>query len=90
VLDLRAEHQGGTTPMGAVALAPPRRLAAQVERAAGQTLEWIANGRVVARHLVGAAPNVLETPPPARWYAAVLRDDIGPTAFSNAIYVGGH
>ena len=89
LLDLRAEHEdGATTLMGGVSAGRPARLVADVERAAGQTLEWIADGQVLSRVPVGAAPLVLDTPPAARWFAAVLRDQRpGPPRFSNAIYV---
>jgi hypothetical protein len=58
LLDIRAEHPGGTTLMDGV----------------------------IATRPVDGPSLVLEPPPPARWYAAVLRDDAGATAFSNALY----
>ena len=53
--------------MGGVSAGRPARLVADVERAAGQTLEWIADGQVLSRVPVDAAALILDAPPAARW-----------------------
>ncbi len=91
VITFHAEHtgrrteMGGTVPAGGVV-----RLVAAVSGAEGQTLQWIADGTVVADAVVSALPLTLELPAlPGRWFSAVVRDARGPTLLTNAIAVAG-
>lgn len=92
LVDFHAEQAARRYEMGeAVTNAAAMRLVAQVQGAAGQTLQWIVDGEVAAETVLGSTPVVLERQPglTARWFAVVVRDPAGPTLMSNAVYAGG-
>jgi hypothetical protein len=64
-------------------------LSARLTGAAGQTLQWIHNGTIQATaRPTGAQSATLATDAKAGdWFSVVLRDNSGPTLFSNAIYI---
>jgi predicted metal-dependent phosphoesterase TrpH len=89
-LEFHAEHgdarveMGGDTPAGGVLT-----LVASVSEADGQTLQWVANGAVIAESPVPSSGTLrLEQPAVAgHWFSLVVRDASGPTVYANAIYV---
>lgn len=86
----QAERGDQRAGMGdALPAAPgPVRLSARLQRATGQTLEWIVDGAVAGRVTVGSSPLVVELPADgARWVAVVIRDEAGPTLMSSAVYL---
>ena len=89
-LEFHAEHAGARVEMGGeTAAGGTLTLVATVAGAEGQSLQWIADGAVVAEAPVSAAPVRLEQPATAgRWFSLVVRDASGPTVFANAIRVG--
>jgi hypothetical protein len=58
-------------------------------RAEGQRVEWIRNGEIVAVTplTVGGRATHAEPAKTGDWFSVILRDRLGPTAFSNALYV---
>lgn len=88
-LEFHAEHAGARVEMGGVTRAGGMlTLVATVNGAHGQTLQWIADGQVVAAAPVTPAPLRLEQPAVAgRWFSLVVRDRSGPIVYANAIYV---
>jgi hypothetical protein len=72
-------------------MAGDRRLprAALRGRAEGQRVEWIHNGEVVAVTPLQAHGRATHSGPAKTgdWFSVILRDTLGPTAFSNAVYV---
>lgn len=80
-LDL--ERMGETVP------ADDLVLRATVSGASGQKLQWIRNGEVVATQPVtdGLPLTLAVHAQPRDWFSVVVRDDAGPTLFSNAIFV---
>jgi hypothetical protein len=64
-------------------------LAVATQGAAGQRVEWIRNGQALGVTEIfgsgGASTSALGQP--GDWFSVILRDDMGPTAFSNAIYI---
>ena len=88
-LDFHADHDGVRVEMGEETPAGGTlALIATVGGAAGQTLQWIADGAVVAEAPVASAPLRLDQPAVAdRWFSLVVRDASGPTLISNAIRV---
>jgi len=88
-LEFHAEHggtrveMGGETPAGGTLT-----LVARVGDADGLTVQWIADGSVVAEAPVTSSPVRLEQPAAAgRWFSLVVRDASGPVVYANAISV---
>jgi hypothetical protein len=89
-LEFDAEHAGARVPMGASvpATGPVRlQLQARIERADGQSVEWIKNGEVVASERVATVNERAVEAAPGDWFAVVVRDQGDPTLLSNPIYV---
>jgi predicted metal-dependent phosphoesterase TrpH len=90
-LEFDAEREGVRYPMGAtvpVTGDQTVRLRATVGGAAGQVLEWIRNGEVMATQPLEADPVTRGVPArPGDWFALVVRDAGDPTLISNPIYV---
>jgi hypothetical protein len=87
-LEFWAEAGGNRYTMGGVA--PPGRitLRAMVRHAPGGRLEWIRNGRVLAtERLTGEGAGHELDARAGDWFSLIVRDERGPAAFSNAIYV---
>ena len=90
-LNLSAGEDVQPYPIGATV---PRcggrlRLHASVEGANGQRIDWIRNGRALESTSVTGDSESADITVPAGdgdWFAIVLRDSAGPTAFSGAIY----
>ena len=79
----RQVEMGGTVPSGGRV-----RLVASLAGAEGQTLQWIVDGAVAAEMGVSAAAMTLDQPAVAgRWFSLVVRDALGPTLMSSAIFV---
>lgn len=90
VLDLFEASRGGRTAgMGdTLTGAGPITVRARLLRAAGQTLQWIGDGRVVGAAALGDDVTTLELKETGRrWLALVVRDDRGPTLFASPIYL---
>jgi hypothetical protein len=79
----RIYQMGETAPPG------PLLLQAAVAGAAGQRLEWMRNGAVMAAATLEEGDPLRYRIEAARgdWFSVVIRDAAGPTLFSNAIYV---
>ncbi len=88
-LEFHAVHAAGRTEMGGtVPSGGPVRLVASLAGAEGQTLQWIVNGAVAAEAAVSASVMTLDQPAVAgRWFSLVVRDAVGPTLMSSAIFV---
>src|SRR5262249_17493590 len=56
-------------------------LSVDLSRASGQQIQWIRN-----RNVVSTGQTLKTQAQPGDWFSIVLRDDRGPTLFSNAIY----
>ncbi len=78
-------QMGDTIPLST---APEIVLRAGVINAQGQTLVWIRNGEELSRTKLtdGTTARLTVRPRPGDWYSIVVRDDSGPTLFSNAIH----
>lgn len=64
------------------------RLHATIRGAVGQSLQWIADGRVVGEASVTGEPQSFDLPGTGlRWVTLVVRDAGGPTLLANAIYL---
>jgi hypothetical protein len=64
-------------------------LAASLSRAEGQKIQWVRNGDIVETSPVagsGASTVVVEAHA-GDWFSVILRDERGPTLFSNPIFV---
>ena len=74
---------------GRLALSASLTLRVATERAAGQQLSWIRNGEAVRTDIIGGDghASLTLTPRSGDWFSIVLRDQEGPTLFSNAIHV---
>jgi hypothetical protein len=59
------------------------------DRAEGHRVEWVHNGQVGAVTPLAADGRAthVETAKAGDWFSVILRDALGPTAFSNALYV---
>lgn len=88
-LDFHAEHDGARVEMGGVTQAGGTlTLVATVSGGEAQTLQWIADGSVVAEAPVTSAPlRLAQAAVAGRWFSLVVRDASGPTLMSNAIVV---
>lgn len=89
-LETFSAARGGHTATMGETLAGEGRLTlhARLQRADGQTLQWIGDGRVVGETAIGDQPVSLELSAPwPRWVSLVVRDGTGPTLFSNAVYL---
>jgi len=60
-----------------------------VSRAVGQRLEWVRNGEVISTTSLTErqSATLRATVQAGDWLSVILRDDAGPTLFSNAIYI---
>lgn len=91
-LEFSAESAGETFQMGEAISTPatPVTLTVELERAAGQTVEWVRNGETFGAALVGAGVQRRRVDARAGdWFSVVVRDAAGqPTVISNAIHVG--
>lgn len=89
-LEFHAEHAGARLEMGGTAQPGGMlTLVAAISGAEGQTLQWVANGTVVAEAAVPASGSLqIQQPAVAgHWFSLVVRDTAGPTVYANAIYV---
>lgn len=89
-LEFHAEHDGARVEMGEDTPAGGTlTLVAAVSGGEAQTLQWIADGSVVAEAPVTSAPlRLAQAAVAGRWFSLVVRDASGPTLMSNAIVVG--
>jgi hypothetical protein len=64
-------------------------LSITVSRAPGQRVQWIRNGEIISTAPLteGQSASLPVNASPGDWFSVILRDDTGPTLFSNAIYV---
>ena len=65
-------------------------LSVEMSRCANQVLQWIRNGEVVFTSSTDDGPRAsfpVQRVRAGEWFSVILRDDKGPTLFSNAIYV---
>lgn len=88
-LDFHAVRGADRAAMGEAVAAGPLVLHVATSAAAGQSISWIRNGAVVATTALaadGSASTRLEGRP-GDWVSVILRDERGPTVFSNAIHV---
>jgi hypothetical protein len=92
-LDVSIRDAGGTVQMGGTVRVPtsgPRTVHVTTAGAAGQHLDIVYNGDVVASHLVTDDAGVVTADvatAPEGWINVRLRDDKGITAISNPIYI---
>ena len=89
-IDFTALSGKTTAVMGdRIVLPASLTLRAVTGRAHGQHLSWIRNGTVVRTDIIGGDghASLTVTPRSGDWFSIVLRDDRGPTLFSNAIHV---
>jgi len=90
-LEFQASSGGAVWKMGEAIPNSQSRitLSVRLTRAAGQTLQWIHNGRIdgVVRLDRAQSATLMTNTRPGDWFSVVLRDDNGPTLFSSAIYV---
>lgn len=79
-------EMGDTMPAGA---GEEVVLQAEVGNAEGQTLIWIRNGNEVVRTVLPSSGVVTwrVRPRSGDWYSLIVRDETGPTLFSNPIFV---
>ena len=87
-LELWAEADGVRVMPGEKARPGALEIAASVGRADGQRVDWIRNGTVISSSRVSASGSVTldVVASEGDWFSLVLRDESGPTLFSNAIY----
>jgi hypothetical protein len=60
-----------------------------VSRAAGQQVQWVRNGKIISNAPLteGQSATLQVEAQPGDWFSLILRDDNGPTLFSNPIYI---
>ena len=90
-LDFEAISGGQSYPMGTTlsACGGEVTLKASVDGAEGQRIDWVRNGTVIQSTPIGGADRTAQiriASAAGDWFALVLRDRSGPTAFSGAIY----
>lgn len=94
-LEFAARYQDGTFQMGDVVslrngTGHELLLRVRLDGAAGQTLQWVRNGRIEAEDVITQGSATFERPVHAKaadWFSLVLVDGSDPTLLSNAIYV---
>jgi hypothetical protein len=76
---------GDTVPKAVTAFT----LSASASRATNQQLQWVRNGEIISTsRVVGEQPVTLEVKTQrGEWFSVIIRDENGPTLFSNAIYI---
>jgi hypothetical protein len=78
-------QMGDTVPKSITALT----LSASASPATNQQVQWVRNGEIISTSLVvGEQPVTLTIKTqPGEWFSVIVRDEYGPTLFSNAIYI---